>query len=432
MPMSTTWASKISGDLVAHEVVHRLHVELGGEALLDAVDDRQLGGALVGLRQQALRLVEQPRVLEGDAHAAASVESSRTSASLKAWVCRGSGARWTPNTRSPVRDRGGEHRLWSARRPQRTETPASRCPRRRRRDRSGRAGLENVRVEPGTERTWLDGWSRVRRRSIAVRERDQVRRRVEMAMSISRRRRSRRILSPTGRTSPGCRAARPAPCWTLVDDRQLGVRCSLVSVSSRCVSSNSRAFSSATLRLDGEGRQQADVGLARTRPRVEVLERDHAGDRRRRRPERDEESGLRNLAGQDRRHCRTASPRRTCRSIDQHGCRVSSTCLPEADDADADRRGSARRARSCTGNGAGPWPRSSSAMSTTWASKISWILSPTSSYIACMSSFAARPSWTLLMIASSAARSLVSVSSRFVSSNRRAFSRATLVSRRGS
>ena len=65
-------------------------------------------------------------------------------------------------------------------------------------------------------------------------------------------------------------------------------------------------------------------------------------------------------------------------------------------------------------------------MSTTWASKISWILSPTTSYIACMSSCSARPRWTSLMIASSAARSSVSVSSRLVSSNRRAFSRATL------
>ena len=39
----------------------------------------------------------------------------------------------------------------------------------------------------------------------------------------------------------------------------------------------------------------------------------------------------------------------------------------------------------------------------------------------------ARPSWTLLMMASSAARSSVSASSRFVSSKRRAFSRATLM-----
>ena len=56
-------------DLVADEVVHRLHVELGGQALLDAVDDRQLGGALVGLGQEALGLVEQAGVLERDAHA---------------------------------------------------------------------------------------------------------------------------------------------------------------------------------------------------------------------------------------------------------------------------------------------------------------------------------------------------------------------------
>ncbi len=57
-------------DLVAHQLVHRLHVELGGEALLDAVDDRQLGGALVGLGEQPLRLVEQPGVLERDTEAA--------------------------------------------------------------------------------------------------------------------------------------------------------------------------------------------------------------------------------------------------------------------------------------------------------------------------------------------------------------------------
>ena len=38
---------------------------LRGEALLDAVDDRQLGRALVGLGEQPLGLVEQPRVLQG-------------------------------------------------------------------------------------------------------------------------------------------------------------------------------------------------------------------------------------------------------------------------------------------------------------------------------------------------------------------------------
>ena len=39
------------------------------QALLDAVDDGQLGGSLVGLGQQPLRLVEEAGVLEGDAEA---------------------------------------------------------------------------------------------------------------------------------------------------------------------------------------------------------------------------------------------------------------------------------------------------------------------------------------------------------------------------
>ena len=56
-------------DPVADEVVHRLHVELLGEAPLDVVDEGQLGRSLVGLRQQPARLVEQAGVLEGDAQA---------------------------------------------------------------------------------------------------------------------------------------------------------------------------------------------------------------------------------------------------------------------------------------------------------------------------------------------------------------------------
>ena len=56
-------------DLVADRVVDALDVELGGERLLHAVDDRELGGALLGLLEQALRLVEQPRVFQRDAHA---------------------------------------------------------------------------------------------------------------------------------------------------------------------------------------------------------------------------------------------------------------------------------------------------------------------------------------------------------------------------
>jgi hypothetical protein len=41
-------------DLVAHELVDQLDVELGGEALLDRVDDRELGGALLAFLVEAL------------------------------------------------------------------------------------------------------------------------------------------------------------------------------------------------------------------------------------------------------------------------------------------------------------------------------------------------------------------------------------------
>ena len=61
--MSTTCASKTSRSSVADQVVDRLRVELAGDRLLDAVDQRQLGVPLP-------RLVDQPRVLERDAEAA--------------------------------------------------------------------------------------------------------------------------------------------------------------------------------------------------------------------------------------------------------------------------------------------------------------------------------------------------------------------------
>jgi hypothetical protein len=37
--------------------------------LLHAVDDGKLGGPFIGLGQQALRLIEEPGILEGDAEA---------------------------------------------------------------------------------------------------------------------------------------------------------------------------------------------------------------------------------------------------------------------------------------------------------------------------------------------------------------------------
>ena len=54
--------------LVADEVDDGLEVELRRHAFLDAVDHRQLGGATLGLLEQALRLVEQARVFQRHAH----------------------------------------------------------------------------------------------------------------------------------------------------------------------------------------------------------------------------------------------------------------------------------------------------------------------------------------------------------------------------
>ena len=70
--------------LVADQVDDRLEVELRRQPLLDAVDDRQLGGALLGLLEQALGLVEQARVLQRHAHAGGERVSRRTSESPKA------------------------------------------------------------------------------------------------------------------------------------------------------------------------------------------------------------------------------------------------------------------------------------------------------------------------------------------------------------
>ncbi len=55
--------------LVAHQVNDGLEVQLGRQALLDAVDDRQFGIALLGLLEQALGLIEQTGILERHAHA---------------------------------------------------------------------------------------------------------------------------------------------------------------------------------------------------------------------------------------------------------------------------------------------------------------------------------------------------------------------------
>ena len=179
----------------------------------------------------------------------------------------------------------------------------------------------------------------------------------------------------------------------------------------------------------GERRQQPDVGLAEGVLAIEVLERDDArglaaDDERR------EEGRPGRLAGQRTRSPTPRSVRLPSTGVDvvdaQRLRRSSSTWRrnprPERDrlvrEADAaldrvrevDQVGLRGRRSRCRRPG---------------RRRSRWILSPTRSYIACMSSSAARPCWTLLMIASSAARSFVSASRRFVSSNRRAFSSAT-------
>ena len=72
-------------ELVADEIDDGLEIELRGHPLLDAVDHREFGGALLGFLQQTLRLVEQPRVLERAPMQAATVVRSRTSDSPNAY-----------------------------------------------------------------------------------------------------------------------------------------------------------------------------------------------------------------------------------------------------------------------------------------------------------------------------------------------------------
>jgi hypothetical protein len=56
-------------DALADEIDDRLELQLPGQRRPDLVDDGQLAGPLLGLRQQPFRLVEQAGVLERDAHA---------------------------------------------------------------------------------------------------------------------------------------------------------------------------------------------------------------------------------------------------------------------------------------------------------------------------------------------------------------------------
>ena len=66
---SDVFGAQHLAQLVADQVDDGLEVEFGRDALLNGVDDRQFGGALLRFLQQPLRLVEQARVLERHAHA---------------------------------------------------------------------------------------------------------------------------------------------------------------------------------------------------------------------------------------------------------------------------------------------------------------------------------------------------------------------------
>ena len=74
-----------------------------GHALLDAVDHRQLGVALLGLLQQPLRLVEQARVLSATPMLAATVSAGARRRRRRRSRARGSRTAIAPSTRSPPR-----------------------------------------------------------------------------------------------------------------------------------------------------------------------------------------------------------------------------------------------------------------------------------------------------------------------------------------
>src|SRR5205085_3769822 len=54
---------------VAYQIDDGLEVELSHQALLDAVDDGQLSGALLRFAEKALGLGKQPRIVQRNAHA---------------------------------------------------------------------------------------------------------------------------------------------------------------------------------------------------------------------------------------------------------------------------------------------------------------------------------------------------------------------------
>ena len=95
--------------------------------LLNAVDDRELGGALLGLLQQMLRFVEQARVLERDAHRSTTTRLQQAHARLGEGVlasrsCRSQRA---PQDAVADQDRHRDERLLHAASPVMCDEPIS-------------------------------------------------------------------------------------------------------------------------------------------------------------------------------------------------------------------------------------------------------------------------------------------------------------------
>ena len=221
--MSRACASKISRIALADELDDRLEVELRGERLADLVDERQLGGALVGLGQQTLRLVEQAGVLEGDAHARRERRQAAARRPRRRRRARCSRGRSTPITRSAGHDRHAEPRLGDlAPTKRRAELRGASAA-----SRGGAAGAvcDRRRREAGPERHYgsdrrgasppsIDRYGTTSMsRACVVRARWQI----ESASKIARTR------SPTSSTIASNSSCAARASADLVDERQLGV-----------------------------------------------------------------------------------------------------------------------------------------------------------------------------------------------------------------
>jgi hypothetical protein len=71
---------------IADQIHNGLEVQLGGEPLLDGVDDLQLGDAFLFGFEEPLGLIEEARIFERDTHAVRGVCSKRTSLSLSVFT----------------------------------------------------------------------------------------------------------------------------------------------------------------------------------------------------------------------------------------------------------------------------------------------------------------------------------------------------------